>query len=436
MTYRETLDYIFEKLPMYSRIGDAAFKKDLTNINALCDLIGHPQNLFKSIHIGGTNGKGSTTNMLASCLVEAGYKVGIYTSPHLIDYRERIKIGNQYIPENFVIQFIQKMKEPIERIKPSFFEITVAMAFEYFASENVDIAIIEVGLGGRLDSTNIINPIFSVITNISKDHTKMLGEDLADIAFEKAGIIKPNTPVLIGKKEMPSQSVFENKAATVSAPLYYADDMVSVVLQDQMIEYTVGSHRISISKAPWISSYQIENIKTVIAACAILQQDWFSVNWEQKIVRGIQKHHQNTNFAGRWMHFSQNGISIVLESAHNEAGIKATVRSLQDMTYSQLRIIFGAVNDKDLSSMIDELPTHEASYILTQADIPRAMPVDQLEQLFVQKTSSIVSFKKSIDALDYGINKTEKGELLLILGSIFLVGEMLNHLIEKNSWNT
>lgn len=423
MNYQETLDFLYQQLPMFSRIGSAAYKKDLTNTIALCEYFQYPQNKFKSIHIGGTNGKGSTTNYLASMFIEAGLKVGIYTSPHLIDFRERIKIGNQMISEEFVVDFVEKAKPLIEKIQPSFFELTVVMAFDYFAREKVDIAMIEVGLGGRLDSTNVITPELCVITNVSFDHMNMLGNSIEEIAFEKAGIIKANIPCIIGESNASYNAVFESKANQCNAKPLYASDEVEVKMADE-IEFIYKDIVVKLDKETAFPPYQIKNIKTAILAyisylsandCTIVIED---------IVKGIEHRTMNTGFLGRWTKLKVKNKTVILESAHNEAGIEELKKAIQAENLKDTLVVFGCVRDKDVTKVISLLPKH-LDYILSQADIPRATPLDELSPLFIEHCKTPIDQKVDLkSAIDFALNSPSH-DTILVTGSIFLVGEAL-----------
>jgi dihydrofolate synthase / folylpolyglutamate synthase len=404
---------------MFSRVGASAYKKDQTNTIALCEFFDNPHYKFKSIHIGGTNGKGSTTNYLASILTEAGLKVGIYTSPHLIDFRERIKIGNEFVSEQFVIDFVEKAKPIIEKVEPSFFELTVVMAFEFFTQQNIDIAMIEVGLGGRLDSTNVISPLLSIITNISLDHTNMLGYTLERIAYEKAGIIKKNTPVIIGEFNEKTMPIFQEKAKEVNAEIYCA-------------ELLMNNMQIILSNV--LPSYQFKNLKTVNQAFKLIVDkklvDFDYTKTEEYFTKGINRIMENTGFAGRWTRLKVQEKQIILECAHNEAGIRELTTNLENETYKNLYIIFGTVNDKDISTIIKLLPRAEnINYILTKADIPRALQVDDLTAVFKQNNhSNFCQFETVKQALNNAIERSQADDLVLVTGSIFLVGEVMGML--------
>ncbi|MBL7789531.1 MAG: bifunctional folylpolyglutamate synthase/dihydrofolate synthase [Chitinophagales bacterium] len=423
MTYQETLDFLYQQLPMFSRIGSAAYKKDLTNTLALCDYFGIPQHKFKSIHIGGTNGKGSTTNYLASMFVETGMKVGIYTSPHLIDFRERIKTGNRMISQEFVIEFVEKAKPVIEKIQPSFFELTVVMAFEYFAYEKVDIAMIEVGLGGRLDSTNVILPELCVITNVSFDHMNMLGNTIEEIAFEKAGIIKNGIPCIIGESNSNYNTVFEAKAKENEVQLYYASDEVKVTEIDSLaLEFVCHEHKLRLDKTKAFPPYQIKNIKTAMLAFSTYMKD--RVNISDFIQKGIAHRTENTGFLGRWTKLKLGEKTIILESAHNEAGIEELKKAIEAEQLKNAVVLFGCVRDKDVTTVISHLPKN-LDYILSQANIPRAMSVEELVPLFIKNCNTPIYQTSDLEeALDFAINR-HNNKTILVTGSIFLVGEAL-----------
>ena len=355
MNYQETIDYLFHTLPMFSRLGAAAIKKDITNTVRLCEALGDPQHKFKTIHIAGTNGKGSTSHMLAAILQTAGYKTGLYTSPHLKDFRERIKVNGAMCEEAFVVDFTQRIQPLIDEIEPSFFEITVAMAFEYFVEQQVDIAVIEVGLGGRLDSTNIITPELSVITNIGWDHMNMLGDTLEKIAYEKAGIIKENIPVVIGEISAESRPVFEQKAIDCSAPIFFAQE------QQYVADWKQEHHQLIVAVAhhdnderetyhvdlPGI--YQTKNLLTVLEAAQQLHlKGWKTdIPTIQKALPHIKK---LTGLHGRWEVIQENPV-VVLDVGHNEDGIKQIAEQLEISTYDHLHIVIGMVKDKEVEKV-------------------------------------------------------------------------------------
>ena len=435
MSYQDTIDYLYSRLPLFSRIGPAAIKADLHNTIAICDFLGNPQNKFKTIHIAGTNGKGSTSHMLASILQEAGYKTGLYTSPHLYDFRERIKVNGIMCSETFVTSFTNKMKPFIEKVEPSFFEITVGMAFEYFADENVDIAIIETGLGGRLDSTNIINPILSIISNIGMDHMALLGNTLPEIAYEKAGIIKQATPIVISEVIPETKNIFEQKANSLNAPIYYAEDYIQFKSfqnnwQTSLFEF--NQPLIHLLDAPLFpksftvecdlpGKYQYKNLKGVLVAMQILA----TMGWQlsaSKILKGLLHVGKNTGLMGRW-ECIQTTPRIILDVAHNEHGIKALLEQLESLHYAQLHIITGMVKDKDVNAVLNLLPK-KAKYYFTQSHIPRALPVSELAAKGNAFDLNGSQFENVNIALQSANKNATANDLILVIGSVFLVAEV------------
>jgi dihydrofolate synthase/folylpolyglutamate synthase len=427
MDYAQTLEYIFAKLPMYSRIGAAAYKADLDNTIKLCEALGNPQNKFKSIHVAGTNGKGSVSHSLSAILQTAGYKVGLYTSPHLKDFRERIKIDGMMCDEDFVVDYVEKIKYLIEEIEPSFFEITVAMAFEYFVLNEVDIAVIEVGLGGRLDSTNIITPELSIITNIGWDHMNMLGDSLEKIAFEKAGIIKTNIPVVIGETIKETKPVFERIANEKNAPIFFAQEKRYVT------EWNYRHHQLQVNvadiktddreiyKLDLTGIYQTKNILTVLEAAHQLRlQGW---NIDEKILKkGLSEVKKLTGLHGRW-EIIHESPAVILDVGHNEDGIKQITEQLELMTFDELHIVIGMVKDKEVSKVLSLLPKN-ANYYFTKAQIPRAMNENELAE-----TAAVVGLHGKIfaevnEALDAAKQHARKDDVILVCGSVFLVGEV------------
>ncbi len=429
MNYRQTLDYMFSKLPMFTRIGEAAYKKDLKNTLLLCEALDNPQHKFKSIHIAGTNGKGSTSHMLAAILQSAGYKVGLYTSPHLIDFRERIRINGEEIPEHNVVDFIADNKERIEEIEPSFFELTVAMAFKYFADEKVDFAVIETGLGGRLDSTNIITPELSVITNISYDHQNMLGNSLAEIAGEKAGIIKQNVPVVIGQVHPETKTVFLAKAEDQNAQIYFAEENY----KHQSHEYKNGNleavfletatGKIIKVETPLAGNYQLQNLATVLQSCNILQKIHEGIFTDEHICKGIREVKKLTGLRGRWEILKQNPLTIA-DVAHNEAGLKSVFHQINSLTYNKLYIVFGMVKDKDITKALALLP-HSATYYFCAPAIPRALPVTELLHAAENSGLKGLAYQSVADALQNAQNDAGKNDIVLCTGSIFVIAEVL-----------
>ena len=427
MNYQQTIEYLFSRLPMFSRIGAAAFKKDLTNTITLCKHLDDPHKKFQSIHVAGTNGKGSVSHMLAAILQTAGYKVGLYTSPHLKDFRERIKVNGEEIHREYVIEFTELMRSQIEEIEPSFFEITVAMAFDYFAKEKVDVAVIEVGLGGRFDSTNIITPELSVITNIGWDHMNILGDSLEKIAFEKAGIIKQNVPVVIGEFLPETRPVFEKIAAEKNAAIRYAKqnrNVLSWQWQDHELIVEVEDkgktdHKKYYLDLPGI--YQSKNVLTVLEACAVLKELNYDLH-ESAIQSGLQKAKKLTGLHGRWEIIHEHP-TIILDVGHNEDGIKQINQQLELTTYHQLHIIIGLVKDKEVEKVLSLLP-HAAHYYFTQAQIPRALPADILRTKGQTLNLNGDAFPDVNVAINAAKAKAHRDDLLLVCGSVFLVGEV------------
>lgn len=428
MNYREALDYMFAQLPMYQRIGPAAYKKDLTNTVALLDALGHPEKQFACVHVGGTNGKGSVSNMLASICQEAGYTTGLYTSPHLVDFRERIRVNGQVCDADFVADFITRLQPDMERIKPSFFEITVAMAFEWFAKCEVDIAIIEVGLGGRLDSTNVITPLVSVITNISFDHMQMLGHTLPEIASEKAGIIKSGIPVVIGESQAETMPVFEQKALQQQAALFAADENVHIDLLEQLpaalhvhIDY-LGQLKYPHLDCSLTGLYQLKNLATVIQTVEIMRQQQVDLS-DDAVYEGLRKVHINTGFAGRWQ-VLQTAPLVVADCAHNSGGLALLFEQVRTLTYTRLRIVTGAVQDKDLDASLSFFPP-QATYYFCKPDIPRGLDSNSLQAKAATLGLLGNAYGDVPAALERALAEAGENDCVLICGSIFVVAEAL-----------
>jgi dihydrofolate synthase/folylpolyglutamate synthase len=426
MTYQETLDYLFNKLPMFTRIGAAAFKKDLTNTIALCEALGNPHKQFKTIHIAGTNGKGSTSHMLAAVLQSAGYKTGLYTSPHLHDFRERIKVNGQMCEEAFVVDFTKRVTSLIDAIEPSFFEITVAMAFDYFAQQQVDIAVIEVGLGGRLDSTNIITPELSVITNIGYDHMNMLGNTLELIAGEKAGIIKPNIPVVIGEFVAETKPVFLQKAQQENAPIVFAQEKRYVAdfkNEHHQLTIDVAEHGSDIRHSyvldlPGI--YQTKNLLTVIEAIHQLRLQGWQLD-EAIIKKALHQVKKLTGFYGRWQLVHEHP-NIVFDVAHNEDGIRQLAEQLELSTYQHLHIVMGMVKDKDITKVLQLMPKN-ATYYFSKAPMPRALEEATLHAMAAEFGLTGKHYSTVNNALQAAVNASDKQDLIIVCGSVFIVAE-------------
>ena len=430
MTYQQTIDYLYAQLPVFSRIGIAAYKEDLHNTIALCKALDNPHTKFKSIHIAGTNGKGSTSHMLAAMLQQAGYKTGLYTSPHLTDFRERIKINGQMVSEDFVVEFVERTKEISNAVQPSFFELTVAMAFDYFAKEKVDIAVIETGLGGRLDSTNIITPLLSIITNIGYDHMNILGDTLEKIAYEKAGIIKPNVPVVIGEWLDETKPIFIDKASQTNSPIYFAQEEYAVsnissgTYQLQCDVTSVEHHITEHFILDLNGIYQTKNLRTVLCAEGLLMQLGFTIpnNAEKFALANTKK---LTGLHGRWDVIAEQP-TIVLDVAHNEDGIRQLLVQLSVISeqFEHLHIVTGMVKDKDVDKVLSLLPK-EAVYYFTNAHIPRALPAADLQTIAKEHGLHGKNYDDVNKAIAAAKQQAGINDLILVCGSIFLVGEVV-----------
>lgn len=427
MNYAETLHYLFTRLPMFSRIGAAAYKKDLTNTVQLCDYIGNPQHRFKSIHIAGTNGKGSTSHMLAAILQTAGYKTGLYTSPHLRDFRERFRLNGAMIEESFVVDFTRRIQPVIDTIEPSFFEITVAMAFDYFAQHQVDIAVIETGLGGRLDSTNIVTPELSVITNIGWDHMNLLGDTLEKIAFEKAGIIKPGIPVVVGETTAATREVFEQVAGENQSPLFFADQLRYVAdwkydHHELQVQITRNGHDERIPyRLDLPGYYQTKNLVTVLESVHQLQQQGWRLPTET-VQQALQQVKKLTGLHGRWDVIHRNP-AVVLDVGHNEDGMRQILSQIELTNYNNLHIVIGMVKDKEVEKVLLQLPK-EATYYFTKAQIPRALPENQLAAQAAAHDLQGHTYADVNTALKAALYKAHKNDLIVVCGSVFVVGEV------------
>jgi dihydrofolate synthase/folylpolyglutamate synthase len=430
MNYPETIQYLYDCLPVFHHVGGEAYKPGLDNTICLMSALKNPQNGFRSIHIAGTNGKGSVSNFLAAVLQKAGYKTGLYTSPHLVDFRERIRVNGEMIDKHYVVNFVEQHKELINEINPSFFEATMAMAFNYFADCKVDIAIIEVGLGGRLDSTNIIQPELSVITNISYDHVGFLGNTLEKIAFEKAGIIKSKTPVIIGETLPETRPVFETKAKIENAPVYYAEDLIKV----KFIEFKNNKMRVETSDNKSFTIglcglYQLKNIATTLTAVKQLKALNYDIT-DAHLREGLENVSEITGLQGRWQIVQQKPL-VIADIAHNPAGIQFVTKQLRAQPYHHLRIIFGVVNDKDISAMLPFLPKN-ARYYFTQANIERALSVEPLHQKAQSnhlKGDAYLSVKQAVES---AFKESLPDDCILITGSNYVVGEALEFINTKN----
>lgn len=428
MNYKETLTYMFAKLPMYQRTGRAAYKANLDITLALDEYFNHPHKKFKSIHVAGTNGKGSVSHTVASVLQASGYKVGLYTSPHLRDFRERIKVNGEFITESYVVDFIEKYKSKFEELSPSFFEMTVAMAFAYFADQEIDVAVVEVGLGGRLDSTNIITPLLSVITNISKDHTALLGSDLSQIAVEKAGIIKEGIPVIIGEKQEELIDVFTSIASNKNSDIKFSDDQYETILFDlegskRHLVYKVKENNSIVDlSCDLLGGYQVKNIRTALCVFdELIHQAWNIT--EKSIQQGISEIVKRTGLLGRWQTIC-NDPKVICDTGHNIGGIKEIIKQIESMDYRNLHIVFGMVNDKDIDEIFELMPKI-ASYYFCCANIPRAL--DQNILATKAKTHGLLgnAYPSVRIALEVAKANAHKNDLVYLGGSTFVVAEVV-----------
>lgn len=424
MNYRETLDYLYNTLPVFQKVGGVAYKKGLDNTINLLSALDNPHHKFKSIHVAGTNGKGSVSSMLAAVFQNAGYKTGLYTSPHLKEFTERIKVNGIEVDQEFVVDFVEKTQNLIKEIRPSFFELTVAMAFDYFALSQVDIAIIEVGMGGRLDSTNVINPELSIITNISFDHQQYLGDTLEKIAEEKAGIIKENVPVVVSEYVPETRRVFEKAALERNTSIVYASDQYVVsetslgmkVTRDGKIEYNEIEMDLK-------GGYQEKNLKAVLAALQVMK----SKSWKLpigKIKEGLKNVGRLTGLKGRWQVLSQSPM-IICDTGHNVAGITYILEEIQKSNFQNLYMVLGMVSDKDISGILELLPKH-ATYIFCQPNIQRALPADDLKQMACQFGLKGIAVPNVNQAIESAKKASSSEDMIFIGGSTFVVAEINN----------
>lgn len=429
MNYQKTLDWLFKQLPMYQRDGKAAYKANLNNTLELDRYFDHPHQDFKTIHVAGTNGKGSVSHMLASVLQESGYKVGLYTSPHLKDFRERIKINGKMIAEEDVVDFVQDHQQKFEEISPSFFEMTVAMAFDHFAKEKIDVAVVEVGMGGRLDSTNIIQPDVSVITNIGLDHTAFLGNHLGQIALEKAGIIKQDVPVIIGESHKETRDVFIKKAQECDSELFFADqeyqiDYAMYSVDDKQV-FNVKSMNTIIYKdlkLDLLGAYQQKNLLPALKCLDLLKQKGYEIT-DRSLYQGLESIVPNTGLKGRWQILSHNP-TIVCDTAHNVEGISYILDQINQTAYKNLHIVFGVVDDKKIDRILEMLP-REAEYYYTKARIPRALDQEILKAKAIEHQLKGDSYSEVSLAVKKAKKNAESNDLIFIGGSTFVVAEVL-----------
>ncbi len=428
MNYQETLDFLYSKLPMFTRVGAVALKKDLHNTIALCGAIDNPQHKFKSIHVTGTNGKGSTSHMLAAILQQAGYKTGLYTSPHLKDFRERIRINGRMIPKAAVSRFVKSQSNIIHELEPSFFEVTVAMAFDFFAKEKVDIAVIEVGLGGRLDSTNIITPILSVITNISFDHTNILGNTLTKIASEKAGIIKKGIPVVIGEKQSEIEEVFIQKAKEEQARITFADEKLKVtksnLINSHLMLDVEADQKLTYSdlKLDLTGNYQQKNIITVLQSIHEVKEMGYQIS-SQAIYTALKDTKKITGLQGRWQTLSKKPL-VICDTGHNKAGITEVLKNIIATPHQNLHLVIGMVKDKDIESVLVLLPK-KANYYFCEPNLERALSAVELADLAAKYGLLGKVYATVNDALNTAKRNAFKNDLIFVGGSTFVVAEII-----------
>lgn len=431
MTYESTLEYLFEQLPMYHRVGAAAYKANLDNTHAIMKLLDHPEDDFRCVHIAGTNGKGSTSHMLASILQQSGYKTGLYTSPHLRDFRERIRVNGKMIEKAEVVKFVKKYKKEFEEIQPSFFEWTVGLAFDYFSRKDVDIAVIETGLGGRLDSTNVIKPLVSVITNIQWDHMNLLGDTLQKIAREKAGIIKKQVPVVIGATQSESAPIFRQAVKKSKSKIFFADKIFHAHINDESHPASGGLEiDVTKNKQPYLKDlkldlggfYQARNVCTVLQTAELLETKGFELN-RKNIRKGLGAVKKNTGFAGRWQVLSNSPL-VICDAGHNSDGIQMIVTQLQKTKYKKLHMVIGAVNDKDVAGMLSKLPS-KATYYFCKANIPRGLDATILKKNAAAFGLKGKKYASVSDALDAAKSSAGKDDLIFVGGSTFVVAEVV-----------
>lgn len=433
LTYKEALDFLYSQLPMFSRTGAAAYKPGLERTIELTEIFGNPEKCLKAIHIAGTNGKGSSSHMLASVLSANGYKTALYTSPHLADFRERIRINGEMIPRQEVVRFVEEWQKSDSGCHPSFFELTMMMAFDWFARENVDYAVIETGMGGRLDSTNIITPLLSVITNISFDHTQFLGDTLDKIAFEKAGIIKPGIPVVVGEADNTTESVFRKRAKECGSVLReaYSEDLLSRFEDGDGWNRNCDSRVTGPFTFPLYGDYQRKNLNTVLHVCDILSDGIIKLD-RDRIAEGIESVVTSTGFRGRWTLLQTRPV-VICDTGHNEAGLKYNMRQLSDLAekraalsgvFPELHIVLGFVADKDVCHIIDLFP-RSATYYITNANIPRAMKADELQMLCAAAGIQGKTYSCVCDAYDAAISAASDNDIIYVGGSTFIVADLL-----------
>jgi dihydrofolate synthase / folylpolyglutamate synthase len=431
MNYKETLEFLFDQLPMFQRIGPAAYKNNLDNTYAICDLLGNPENKLRCIHVGGTNGKGSTSHILASILSKAGFKTGLYTSPHMKDFRERIRIDGKMIPEQNVIHFVEKYKDDFLSLQPSFFEMTVGMAFDYFVNENTDINVIEVGLGGRLDSTNVISPILSIITNIGTDHQYLLGDTFEEIAFEKAGIIKKETPVIIGQSHAKTKPVFLAKAEYTNSKVLFADQLYKCTWTKpfhtditnrgfQTLHKPSGNIREF--SCDLQADYQLENFQTIFTALDELQLLGIPLS-DTMVDSALKSVKITTGLQGRWQILNNTPL-VIADSGHNKEGIACTLEMINSLEYSKLHVVIGFVREKSFEELLQLFP-REALYYFCEASIPRALDSQVLKTVASKMGLNGKAYHTVQEAISDAKKNAMQGDLIFVGGSCFVVADAL-----------
>lgn len=438
MNYQETIEYLFNSTPVFERVGASAYKPGLQTSETLDDHFGHPHRCLKTIHVAGTNGKGSCSHTLAAILQEEGYKVGLYTSPHLVDFRERIRVNGECIPEQYVVNFVEQERSFFEPLHPSFFELTTALAFKYFAEQKVDIAVIEVGLGGRLDCTNIITPILSIITNISKDHTQFLGNTLAEIAGEKAGIIKNGVPVIIGEDIPETRPVFLQKAEEKHAPIIFAQDPghQEIISSKEWFDIDNKAHESNLTqgriyetrnwgilKGELQGDYQAKNMNTVLNAVSLLM-NMSVIKKKESIVKGIQQVSKLTGLMGRWQKLQEHPL-VICDTGHNVGGWQYLAPQIKSQPCKQLRIVFGMVDDKDIDTVMEMLPK-DAIYYWTQATTKRAIKVENIAKKGTKKRLTGNSYSTVKEAFNHALSEASKDDFIFVGGSSYIVADLLS----------
>lgn len=429
MKYQEILDYLYSQLPMFHRIGAAAYKADLEKTLKLAELLGNPQNKLKVIHIAGTNGKGSVSHLLASVLQEAGYKTGLYTSPHLRDFRERIRINGKMISKSAITGFIKRHKPELDIIRPSFFEMTFGLCLDYFSKNKTEVAIMETGMGGRLDSTNILHPDLCIITNIGFDHMAFLGDTLPKIAAEKAGIIKAGIPVVVGEAGAETRVVFKEKAASVKAPLFFSKEIYKV---EKLKESSFSVLMVKITKlknkenfevsCPLAGEYQLENLSTLMAAIDLLKHSGYRIS-QNEVIAGISKVKENTGFMGRWEILRTKPL-VICDTGHNPDGIKAVLSQIQTLKYRNLHFVLGMVEDKDISRILRMLPL-SATYYFCKADIPRGLDANELARQASNVGLQGIVYSSAKEAYAAALSESKSDDLVFVGGSTFIVAEVI-----------